>query len=516
MNESAKNLKSESKLLFFTCATKFYENFVTPYIFFAAIHNPGSSFEFIVDDIPLFQDRHQRALDWLAEYFKIAIHLQEKQALMNLLHIENSIRFVNEPKIKAEFVYIGDVDIMIMEDIASWHRPIFEADLPYSNIIREGTKKLSGLHFTKYSSHYPLPEIADLIKSETNDEELLYKIVERKGLLYGNEKYYAIKNGRPVHGLHMSLNRLPFSYHKERVSWGMSYAHLASAENIFKLDIFNKFFATLYAGSAHILTNLIYLSRGVCAYGPSYFQRMTTLTSFSAGQNPDREESALIEERFTKIYNKNSGNNAESKSGPSSTLARTEQIREQLPALLKRHSIKSILDAPCGDLNWMSTLLQKEFVEVYFGGDIVHDIILHNKEKYADLKNSQFLALDITKDILPNSDLLLCRDCLFHFSYADIRRFLINFSESDIPLLLTTTHYNSTNFLNKDISTGGWRWFDLFQEPLFFPHPIDRISDGTDRELCLFTKQQIKDLLIKWAINGTGNSIELTSSRRHS
>lgn len=241
MSYSSNFLQSEEKILFFTCATKFYENFVTPYIFFAAIHNSSSSFEFIVDDIASFKDRHQQSLNWLIKNLNIVISLQDKQALMNHPRVENSIRFVNQPKIKAEFVYIGDVDIMIMEDIASWHQPIFEAGLPYSNIVRPGTLRLSGLHFAKYSSHYPLPDITDLINLENNDEELLYKIVERKGLLYSNEKYFSIKNTRPVHGLHMSLNRLPFSYKKERVGWGMSYSHLARAESIFNSEIFKDF-----------------------------------------------------------------------------------------------------------------------------------------------------------------------------------------------------------------------------------------------------------------------------------
>jgi SAM-dependent methyltransferase len=505
MKKSLYPQQLKSKILFYTSATKFYENFVTPYIFFAATHNLNSTFEFIVDDISLFRSRHQPALDWLTENLNIVIHLQDTQGLLNRPHKENSIRFIIEPKMEAEFVYIGDVDIMIMEDIASWHSPIFEAALPYSNIIRSGTKRLSGLHFTRYKSHYPLPEIADLINSEINDEELLYKIVERKGLLYPNEKFYSIKNNRPIHGLHMSLNRLPFSYNKERVGWGMSYAHLAGAESIFKSDIFNDFFATLYAGSAQVLTNLIYLSRGVCAYGPEYFQRVTTLSERTVVRNPTKLKTEINYERFTEIYKKNSWRNLESRSGPSSTLARTEQIRKQLPSLLIKHSINSMLDAPCGDLNWMSTLLQQGIVKTYVGADIVDDIVLQNKKKYVGLANSKFLVLDITKDNLPSSDLLLCRDCLFHFSYADLRRFLTNFAESEIPFLLTTTHYNLTGFINKDITTGGWRWFDLFQKPLFFPPPVDRISDGPDRELCLFTKQQIKDLLLKWKIDGIGN-----------
>ncbi len=497
-NESFESAPTTKDLLFFTCATRFYENFVPPYIYFAGLHNPGAIFEFVVDNIQEFQGRHQDSLNWLRNRLKTTIHLRERSALIAKPHMENSIRFVIEPEQVANYVYIGDIDIMILEDIAAWHKPVFDAGLPYSNIVRAGTKRLSGLHFAKYSAQYPLPDIADLVEKFPNDEELLHAIMARKGLLYDNKAYYTIKNGRPIHGLHLSLNRLPFSYHKERVSWGMTYGHLAHAAEIFEGGEFNEFFGTLYPGSAQILVNLIYISRGVCSYGEEHFRRFTSMKEQAPSPRLPPSESSMLKEKFSRIYEKNAWGNPESKSGPSSTLARTVQIRQLLPELLNRHHITSVLDAPCGDLNWISMLLRDGAIQHYIGADIVEEVIAENARKFADLGNARFMDLDITKDKLPTADILLCRDCLFHFSYADIRKFLTNFSKSEIPLLLTTTHYNSSKFSNKDISTGGWRWFDLFSTPFSFPAPVDRIPDGSDRELVLFTRQQIADLLLKW------------------
>jgi hypothetical protein len=54
------------------------------------------------------------------------------------------------------------------------------------------------------------------------------------------------------------------------------------------------------------------------------------------------------------------------------------------------------------------------------GADIVKDLIDINKKKYENEK-IKFMKLDIKYDKLPDSDLMICRDCLFHFSNKDIK-----------------------------------------------------------------------------------------------
>jgi hypothetical protein len=185
--------------------------------------------------------------------------------------MENSIRFILEPRLAGDYVYIGDVDIMILENIWDWHKPVFDAGLPYSNVIRLGKKKLTGLHFVKRDRYYPIPVIDDLIKSIENDEELLYEINKRSGLLYDEKEYNKIRQGRPIHGLHMSLNRLPFSYEPERVGWNMSFKNLEKFGALIKTEIFNDFFKTLYPGSSQILLNLIFLSHGAMGLGKAFW-----------------------------------------------------------------------------------------------------------------------------------------------------------------------------------------------------------------------------------------------------
>lgn len=204
-------------------------------------------------------------------------------------------------------------------------------------------------------------------------------------------------------------------------------------------------------------------------------------------------------ERFTKIYVENLWGCAESRSGTGSTIKYTENIRSAIPLILAKYGIKIVLDAPCGDFNWMSSVIESVNVS-YIGVDIVDEIIVKNQLQYGG-DRVKFNNLDITKDPLPAADLLICRDCLFHLSNSDIRSFLINFASSQIKYLLTTTHVNRENkFHNEDINTGGFRLIDLFRAPFCFPsNPLERIDDWMhpepEREMCLWTQDQIKAML---------------------
>lgn len=212
-----------------------------------------------------------------------------------------------------------------------------------------------------------------------------------------------------------------------------------------------------------------------------------------------------MKEKFNEIFIQNKWGSNESVSGPSSTIKRTINLRETLPKIFTDLSINKIFDAPCGDLNWMHLIIKETKIE-YIGGDIVSPLVLNIKDKYRHLPNVEFCEIDLTKDEFPNADLMICRDFFFHLSYVDTKKVLINFLASNIPYILTTTHLNvnelnsnNKKFENKNISTGGWRYMDLFIKPYNFPQPTLRIVDGGgDREMCLFTKKQISKTLLNW------------------
>lgn len=208
-----------------------------------------------------------------------------------------------------------------------------------------------------------------------------------------------------------------------------------------------------------------------------------------------------IEQRFDEIYQTNFWL-GESRSGTGSTLHATQNIRIHLPKLLEKFSIKKLFDAPCGDFNWMFQVLKNYKID-YLGADIVRDLIISNKKKYENDK-TKFSQLDIRLDKLPNSELMICRDCLFHFSYEDIYMFLKNFLSSEIKYLLLSSHLNEEyKFKNRDIVTGDFRNIDLFSEPFNFEKNYLYSFDDREgevhnfKQMYLFTRDQIKYNLLE-------------------
>lgn len=169
---------------------------------------------------------------------------------------------------------------------------------------------------------------------------------------------------------------------------------------------------------------------------------------------------------FQNIFDKRAWGVGESVSGPGSSVEATKQIIQVLPDILNQFQIKSVLDAPCGDFNWMRHI--SGYIKQYIGVDIVPSIIGRNNIIY-QAGHIKFLNLDLTVDPLPKTDLIFCRDCLVHFSYQDIRKAITNFKRSGSTYLLTTTFCRRT--VNCDIATGGWRPLNLQIEPFIFPVP---------------------------------------------
>lgn len=200
-----------------------------------------------------------------------------------------------------------------------------------------------------------------------------------------------------------------------------------------------------------------------------------------------------IDEVFQDIYLTNHWRDSESTSGTGSNQAQTSEVKKILIQVIRTLKINSLLDAPCGDFNWMKEVRLP--TTVYYGADIVKEII-DNNTKYYGKDDRFFIHADITQSKLPKVDLMFCRDCLVHFSYDDIQRALINIKSSEISYLLTTTFPLHKNY---DIITGDWRPVNLEASPFNLPAPLRIFSEHctedirySDKSLALW---RVKDLL---------------------
>jgi len=194
--------------------------------------------------------------------------------------------------------------------------------------------------------------------------------------------------------------------------------------------------------------------------------------------------SQLTEAVFSNIFTANTWGSTESVSGAGSELQNTAQIIRELPHLLREMRVQSMLDAPCGDLNWMQHV---DLAGVdYHGADIVEVLVERNAQRFASA-GRHFSKLDILSDALPEVDLIFCRDCLFHFSHADVFRALRNFIASRSTWLLTTTFTYRALPRNGNIATGGWTAINLELPPFSFPPPRRFIIEGNVTEAIVYT-----------------------------
>lgn len=191
---------------------------------------------------------------------------------------------------------------------------------------------------------------------------------------------------------------------------------------------------------------------------------------------------------FSHIYKHNLWENEESVSGRGSTLARTGLIRKELPSLLKELNARSLLDAPSGDFNWMQHIALD--VEEYIGVDVVPELVARNNEMFAG-PGRRFIFSDISRDRLPTVDVILCRDCLIHFSFKDIDAAIKNFKQSKSKYLLATNHIIVTE--NVEIQTGEWRSLNLQMPPFTFPAPLKTIVEDPElgKTLCLWRLEDV-------------------------
>ncbi len=192
--------------------------------------------------------------------------------------------------------------------------------------------------------------------------------------------------------------------------------------------------------------------------------------------------------RFEYIFDVNLWGETESRSGTGSTLPETETLRREIPVLLKEAGARSLLDIPCGDFGWLSLT---ELGVDYVGADIVEALVAQNTQRYGSASR-RFMRLDLTTDPLPTADVVLCRDCLVHLSYANIGRALENVKRSGAKHFLTTSFPEVTS--NRDIEDGDWRPLNFQCAPFNFPAPARTLVENCieaggayrDKSLCLW------------------------------
>ena len=209
-------------------------------------------------------------------------------------------------------------------------------------------------------------------------------------------------------------------------------------------------------------------------------------------------ERLSLQERFDLLHRLGIYHHPDSVSGAAATLAETEQLRAALPRIVREHSVRSVLDIPCGDFHWMQYVPLADVD--YIGADIVPEIVAENRKRHANDRR-KFVLLDATRDELPRIDLIHCRDLLIHLSNNDCRAALANFVASGSRLLLTSHFADRTD--NPDIVSGDFRPINLTRPPFNFPQPLEVINEQsalaghafTDRSMALWQLADVAEVI---------------------
>ena len=181
-----------------------------------------------------------------------------------------------------------------------------------------------------------------------------------------------------------------------------------------------------------------------------------------------------LAQRFRRIHETNLWGAAASTSGLGSELDATSVLRAELPRLLAKLGVTSLLDAPCGDAGWIN---HADLGVHYLGIDIVPARIerLQAGAAAGDIKGEYHLA-DIAADALPRCDAILCRDCLVHLSFANIARAVANFRRSGAVWLIATTFPQWQT--NADCEDGDWRALNFERAPFDWGTPVELLNEN--------------------------------------
>ena len=129
-------------------------------------------------------------------------------------------------------------------------------------------------------------------------------------------------------------------------------------------------------------------------------------------------------------------------SGTGSILKNNLTLIEWLSTFIKRNNIQSMLDVPCGDMQWIPELLKKSQVK-YLGIDYIDYLIESNQNSYPSLT---FLCKDILTDnfsTLNRFDLLLCKDLVQHCDKTELNSLLYNLKHINAKFKLVIIPWNS-------------------------------------------------------------------------
>ncbi|CAM9776286.1 unnamed protein product, partial [Scytosiphon promiscuus] len=221
-----------------------------------------------------------------------------------------------------------------------------------------------------------------------------------------------------------------------------------------------------------------------------------------------------------------------SSTGIGSKISSTFSIRAGLAGVLSAFNIKSMLDAPCGDLTWMPLVTGIQDV-AYTGADIVDIVVESNREKFGPgraigdevveaaelgehvaavmrrgegLRDPVFVTADLVEGVPASQDgkpfdLVFVRDLMVHLPARHNLKVIQNIQSSGARFLMASTYVEADeNEVSESFVPPVGHNINLSLPPYCLPEPIalirDDSTDRTDRRMGLWDLHQDSPLAL--------------------
>jgi hypothetical protein len=160
-----------------------------------------------------------------------------------------------------------------------------------------------------------------------------------------------------------------------------------------------------------------------------------------------------------------------------------------LKETIQKYNISTMIDMPCGDVNWIFDSRATDSLQLYLGLDITEKVIAMNQIRFAHHSNKMFRHWDGVSCPLPKYqlfspddsstslapfELVHSRDVVQHLPLAAGLQFFCTIFQSGAKVLVTTTYIGRKN---RNIDIGRFYHNNLSLEPFNFP------KDGVTCEL---------------------------------
>ena len=232
--------------------------------------------------------------------------------------------------------------------------------------------------------------------------------------------------------------------------------------------------------------------------------------------NPCAMSNSSSTSKFEEIYVTSAwGGDAQTRSGPGSTLCGAWDWIQALAHFLPDHNITTVADVPSGDCGWQFAVHGLNAAVAYIGGDVSQYAVEHNVARFGSHLNKAFVQWDVALCGAPRwryaheahdtgraVELVMLRDVVQHMDIASsmsaIKKIVL---ESGATFLATSSYTNAANWTCtnpcKNISAGGFYANDFACPPFSFPPPLLVVpSHGTGP-----CRNHENDVLAIWRID---------------